>query len=238
MALADNLISFWSLDEASGNALDAHGSNDLTDNNTVDSATGIIGNARSFTKANSEYFSHADNADLSTGDIDFTFAGWANVSSYTGFPGILGKDNGGSGEREYGLYTYSGRFRWYVSDNGTSESTAVEFTGLTTATWYFFVVYHDSVNNIISISVNDGTPVTAAHSTGINDGTADFRIGDVPYNNLYMAGQIDELGFWKRVLTSSEITELYNSGSGRDYSYISGGGGGNRRRRSIICGAG
>jgi hypothetical protein len=35
------LVSYWNLDEQSGNAIDSHGSNDLTDNNTVLYGTGL-----------------------------------------------------------------------------------------------------------------------------------------------------------------------------------------------------
>ena len=35
--------------------------------------------------------------------------------------------------------------------------------------------------------------------------------------NLYLGGGVDELGIWDRVLTPTEITELYNSGVGKQY---------------------
>jgi len=39
-ALKSDLLAYYNLNEASGNAIDAHGSNDLTDNNTVTAADG------------------------------------------------------------------------------------------------------------------------------------------------------------------------------------------------------
>ena len=77
--LTTSLIAHWNLDEASGTRVDAKGGNDLTDNNTVTQATGIVSNAGQFTAANSEYLSIADNAALSTGDIDFTIPLWARA---------------------------------------------------------------------------------------------------------------------------------------------------------------
>jgi len=35
-------------------------------------------------------------------------------------------------------------------------------------------------------------------------------------------GVIDELGIWDRVLSASEVTELYNSGSGFQYPFTEG----------------
>ena len=75
------LIAYWTLDEASGTRVDAHGNNDLSDNNTVTSTTGKVGDAAAFATANSEYLSRADNADLSVGNIDFTFDLWLNLST-------------------------------------------------------------------------------------------------------------------------------------------------------------
>jgi hypothetical protein len=45
-----NLISWWSLDEASGSRADKHGANTLTDNNTVLSAAGKKSNAGNFVR--------------------------------------------------------------------------------------------------------------------------------------------------------------------------------------------
>src|SRR6056300_304684 len=49
-----DLVSFWKLDEASGTRVDAFGSNDLTDNNTVGQGTGTVyANAADFERSNS-----------------------------------------------------------------------------------------------------------------------------------------------------------------------------------------
>ena len=82
--LTDGLVSCWDLDEASGTRYDAYGTNDLTDYNTVGQAAGVNGYAGSFISANSEYLAHSDNADLSTGNIDFTVMAWVyptNISA-------------------------------------------------------------------------------------------------------------------------------------------------------------
>jgi len=91
MALTDNLISFWGLEETSGTRVDAHGTNNLTDNNTVTSATGKVGTAGQFTNANSEYLSITDNASLSTGDIDFSAQAWVYFDSFGTQRGIINK---------------------------------------------------------------------------------------------------------------------------------------------------
>lgn len=85
MTLLDGLVSYWKLEEANGARVDSvvASGNDLTDNNTVTQAVGVLGNAAQFTAANSESLSHADNASLGTGDIDFTVASWVYFDSLT-----------------------------------------------------------------------------------------------------------------------------------------------------------
>lgn len=227
MALIDNLVSYWRLDEASGDAIDAHGSNDLTDNNTVGTGAGVISNARAFVRANSEFFSHADNTDLSTGDIDFSFSCWVNCDD----PGIarqiiVAKDDDNLG-REYIIATNDGgtsNLRFTVL-NGGSVAQVNSSTDLSMATWHHIVVWHDASANQIGIVVDDGTPATQSHSGGVANSTGTFQIGAREYSGAenYFGGLIDEVGFWKRVLTSGEITELYNGGAGLAYPFAAGG---------------
>lgn len=235
MALTDSLISHWALDEASGNALDSHGSNDLTETGgTIDSATGKVGNCRDFEEADTEWFEHADNASLSTGDIDFTFAAWVFMESEAALFGtILAKGSLSTNSVEYSLYYRQSvdDFQWKVG-NGTASATVSSTLNVTTGTWYFVVAWHDSVNNLLGISVNDGAAVTASYSSGGNDNASAFMIG-ADSTGRYFDGLIDEVSFWKRVLTSDERTELYNAGAGLAYPW-SAPAAGNRRRRVLL----
>lgn len=234
MALADNLVAYYSLDEASGNAVDAHSTYDLTENGTIGTATGKVSGARDFERDGSDdYFSHADDAAFSRGDTDFTFAFWVQFESLNNFARIFSKTAGSN--YEYGLYirdpafTGNYEFRWHCSDDGADEGTILSSStigALSAATWYFVCVWHDSVNNQLGISVNAGTADTTSHTTGVYNGTAAFEIGrEGAEASRYLDGLVDEFGLWGRVLTSDERTELYNSDSGRDYAYITGGGG-------------
>lgn len=227
MSLTDSLVSYWAMDEASGDALDAHGTNDLTDHNTVGSAAGKVNNARDFESGNSEYFAHTSNSDLQTGDIDFTLSFWVNAESLSGFPviGKKGNENSPTVNDEWVLFYNGGSSRFVFGvTSGTSQGSvsADNFGAASTATWYFIVVWHDSVNNEIGISVN-GTVNTQSHSIGANAGTSDFEIGSSVSQGLYWDGLIDEVGFWKRTLTSQERSDLYNGGDGLAYEDFGGG---------------
>lgn len=227
MALADNLVAYWSLDEASGDAIDAHSTNDLTDNGSVGATTGKVDGARDF-DGSSHFFSLADNTDLSTGDIDFTISCWIFLDALGATPArvVLAKGDNVSAAAalEYGLFGVSGRLNWRVSTGAALALVQTPAASITTGVWYFVVFWHDSVNNQIAISLDGAAATTTSHSNGMQDASGAFRLG---YDNTgvrFFDGLIDEVGFWKRVLTSEEITELYNSGNGRDYAYITGGG--------------
>jgi len=218
-ALTDNLISYWKLDEASGNALDVHGSNELTQNGTVGSATGKVSNARDFSENN--YFTRADNASLSTGDIDFSLAAWIKFDALAGGDmTVFTKDSGPAAEYYLQLEGSTNRFKWYVyGATGYGSATSVQadtFGNVSTGVWYHVVCWHDSVGNQIGISVNRSTD-TASHSAGGIDGGDTFHLGADPYAQE-VDGLIDEVGFWKKVLTANEREDLYNDGHGLAYT--------------------
>jgi hypothetical protein len=226
MALIDNLISYWKLDEASGNALDAHGANALTETSgTIASAAGKIGNARDFeATGDTEYFEIADNADLSTGDVDFAFQCWINAESVGANRRIAGKW-GSAGNLEWLLLvTSSDLVRFQVSNDGTASVSVEASThgAIVAATWYHVACWHDSVNNQIGVAVNAGTPNTTAHSTGVFDSATAFTLGAANATQ-HWDGLLDEAAFWKgRILTSQERTDLYNGGAGLAYPLVPG----------------
>jgi len=225
-SLDTSLIAFWRLGEASGTRVDSVGSNDLSDNNTVTQATGRINNAGQFTLANSEYLSIVDNTDLSTGDIDFSASVWVYLDTQPATSmDILTKFLPTGNQREYALWwnTSDDRFKFLVDPDGTSASltlvVADNFGDTSTGTWYNILVTHDATANQISIAVNDGTPNTASHTAGVFDSTATFRIGARGDDVEYCDCRIDAVGFWKKVLSSAERTELYNAGNGLEHPF-------------------
>lgn len=224
MSLLTSLVSYWTLDESSGNAVDAvvASANDLTAVNAPGTAAGKINTSRSFAAASSRYFSKASNAALQLGDIDFTWTAWAYLTSVPGTNNaIVSRWTNGTNDREALLmYNNSGVFRFLLSSDGGGTSVQLDastFGAASLNTWYFVCAWHDAVNNVVGISVN-GTANTTGYSSGVLVGVADFQIG--AFNSLnYWDGRIDEVGFWKRVLTSGERAELYNSGSGLAYPF-------------------
>lgn len=224
MALIDGLISYWKLDEPSGTRADAHGGNSLTDNNAVGSATGKINAAANFDGTN-DYLNRADNADLSFADDAFTIAAWLSLDDLSAIRCAVGKwaSDGAVATCEYALRFLNSafRFNWRVGDGTNNSNVTANAAGPpSTGVLYFVAVWHDPAADQIGISVNAGTAETASHSTGVLDGAASFTLGRTgDFDGQYWDGLIDEVGVWGRVLSSSEISQLYNSGAGLAYPF-------------------
>lgn len=214
--LLNGLISHWKLNESSGTRADSHGGLDLGDINTVGQAAGKLGNSASFIAGNEEALSVGDTPDHSMGDIDFTIALWVwfDAISSTGLAGKWATDS-----LEYLAYCDGTNLRFLVSDDGVSTVSVTNSQSLSTGTWYFFVAWHDASANTINLSVNNNTPASAAHSTGVYAGNASFYLGRNEEGLTYLSGRLDSVSIWKRLLTAAERTQLYNSGAGLDYPF-------------------
>lgn len=225
-ALTDGLEAYWEL----GSTSDAHGANHLTNNNAATFAGGKVGNAVDLEMSSTQYFSIADNASLSTGDVDFSAALWVNLESKPAQTMIIATKGQGAHTFEWNLSWRSDtdRFRFDVCGATSFGScTTVSATTLgapSTSTWYFIVIRHNATANTISIQVDDGTVDSASHTAGSWDGGGEFQIGNMSLLALPFDGLVDQFGFWKKVLTSDEGTSLHNSSNGLSYIDLVGAG--------------
>jgi len=218
--LNTSLVAYWKLDESSAGAgavtrEDSYGSNDLADNNTTASGTGIISNGADFEASNSEYIGISDNADLSLStDTDFFISSWIRAESLNTTL-FLTKRTAINAATEYSLAYIAATGIRFTVGNGTTYQT-VDTATISTATWYHLVAWHDSTADTINIRLNDTTTYSAAWSSGTQNSTGVFVIGASSAGAGNWDGLMDEVGFWKgRIPTAAEITELYNSGSGK-----------------------
>lgn len=232
--LLNSLIAYWPGDEASGNLIDAHTNGlDLTDNNTVTNNPGVVySTARQYTRANSKCHTRpGDDALLSTGDVDFTFAQWLYMDSkpassmYSITKWNTDPDNG----YIIGWHQAGDRMKLYVSDDGiAAQSVAANNHGSPSlTTWMLLICSHDAVNNQLTIQVNNGVTDSQAHATGVYDSTARFAISVLLYVTAnYWDGRIGPTAFWKSaaggggVLSAAARTALWNGGAGLKYSEL------------------
>ena len=216
----DNWVSHWSMEEASGNSADDHGSNTLVDNNTVTQATGIVGNARLFTAANLESFTVAAGHGLHAGTRDFTFWTWYNATTLPAVHALATVKIAGTNANRYDwVLQYDGaRMKFYVPSASTFHvASATTFGALSTSTTYFILGQYNYATNTIGIKINNGTLDTAAGPTTPNNTGGQFISGASLIAGRYLDGWQDQMGFSPEILPQTHQDWLWNSGAGRAY---------------------
>lgn len=224
--LLDGLIAYWKLEEPGGTRDDQKGPYDLAAVNGVTQAAGKVGNAAKFTAANTEWLSIADNADLSLGaDTPFTVAVWVYLDVDPADDRIIAtKGDSNVATTEWWLRYIGGatdRFQFRVNSGAAGAGLLGDTFGpATVAVWIFVVAWHDPVADTVNLQVNNGGVDSVAWAGGTMDTSVEFTVGrwgsGIP-GSLW-DGRVDEMGFWKRVLTAQERADLYNAGAGTTYT--------------------
>lgn len=206
------------------NGNDSIGANTLTNNNSATFTTGKLGGATGATqlvRASTQYWSVADNATLSMGNLDFTVAAWCYLDSLGGFRSIAVKGRGSADNTEFSLDKNSSDvFRFFVSDGSTlTIATASSFGSVTTGVWYCVIGWYDSVLDTVNICVNDGVIDSAANSTGAFDSSEPFTVGANADTVSAFDGRIDNVCIAKgsgAILTTAQRAAFYNGGAGTE----------------------
>lgn len=213
-----SLKAYYKLGEATGaDRADSKGANTLTDAGPDDviQNTGIIGNGAQFlgSTGTKHYLTIADNANLSASG-SYSIACWIQFGdANNNRRAVCGKLSSDGITFEYGLEFHNSDSRLRFDHDGASVS-ATTFGAVPRDTWMFVVCIYDDVNHVMRIRVNDSAEDSTSH-TGYLDSTSNFSIGRLgDFDGFYWDGLVDEFLFTKRVLTSTEITALYNSGAG------------------------
>lgn len=224
--LTTSLVSYWNLDESSGNADDAVASNNLTNNNTVTYGAAKINNGATFVSASSQSLSISDAGQTGL-DITGSLTQCYWIKTPTGSNGISvnkWKDSSaGNGSWEI-RYDNSGNALGFYINDAAVDILADSYT-IDDDTWYFSCQVFDASgqtmkNYMNAVAVSAGISTTA---TSIQNGNASFRIAangngsDTPSN--FLDATVDEVGVWSRALSGAEITTLYNAGAGCAYPF-------------------
>lgn len=240
--LLTGLIAYWSLDEASGTRADSHTNGfDLTDNATVGSTAGILGNAADFVAANSEYFNRADDPLLRFNINDYSISFWVNFAAFptdeTGSYYIAQKDD--ATNRSFGVN--------YISNNASTDNggrgiavvvgsgggsrdflTVIDKGFLTAAQWEHIVIVKRTAGKVLEGYLNGSLVQFENYVVSAGDNpTKDLVIGTDNFSGVptnFFDDPLDEIGIWSRALTADEVTFLYNSGAALAYSGFETGG--------------
>ena len=220
------LSTYWKLDESGSdtNAIDSvNGIYNLTGINFDGDEwiTGLIGNA--FKGGGDDYL----NLTLNNGKIEaldglttsYTINFWVNISTTSSNEMILLYDDGdGSGDPATDLFIFWGvGDKMLIGTGGGSQFGTI--AGWEDNIWHMFTL----VKNATTFTVyEDGV----LNETNVDSGNAFttnfFSIAKATIGTINFTHSIDEIGIWNRSLNSSDITQLYNGGSGITFTDVSG----------------
>lgn len=224
MALTDNIINYWKLDESSGNAADSVGTLTLTNSSATYGAAlinnGFIGGGVG-TLRNS-----ASNTSLGTATA-WTLNGWIWMSTTpSGANDFLVSIGDTTNQLTYNMYyRESGglSLRGERVRDGVAVDLASFTTTLSTSVWHMVTLTYNTSQIELFL---DATSVATAASTGSGSAgtTAGTGIGCTAggAQPIRTNVKVDEFGIWTRQLSGAEITSLYNSGAGLQYPFSTG----------------
>lgn len=218
--LLRDLVGFWPIAETAGSRFNVHNLPHLSMNGTVGVGDGVGSLAGVFSGSNNLY---TDDTIMQAGDIDFTFATWVFFTSIGTNPRVFSKRANATNSHEYDCYYgFSNNLTFELrTSGGTNFGVSSAANSITSGAWYFVVAWHDSVNDLVGLQLNNGTPATQATSgnaPAVN--TSRFYLGELQQVSRPLVGRQNRFGYWKRLLTADERTYLYNSGRGRSYPFL------------------
>lgn len=219
--LWNGLQAYYTADNTPNDALGTYNGT-LTNGATY--GTGKINQGFSFDGVN-DYVNMGNVLDFD-GSTPFSFNAWVKLSS-SKFNCIISKV---SPSPSYTGYI----FRVDQSTNKlllylTSNSATSDYLGATSTNstilfgFKMLTVTYDGSKSVAGVKfyidgVADTTVSLLNSLTGSLSNSSSCTIGAAPNaGNQYINGLNDELGVWNRVLTSTEVTELYNAGAGKQY---------------------
>jgi hypothetical protein len=228
MPLTDNLLAYWKLDESNGNPVDATGNgNTLTNVNSVAFATGKINNGADFGSTNSnKLLGRSSNFGVTGGSASLSV--WFKIDAQPGsgdFQNVIRLSENTNKTHLHIRYENNGgtySINYARSKNGVGDQAVVRNGQLTTGTWYFAAVTY---NGTTLEAFLDGSSVGTVAASGNGSGdNPNYRTTGGWYNSALsyfypLKGMVDELGLWSRALSSTEITQLYNGGSGFSHPF-------------------
>ena len=222
MSLSTNLLAYYAYQ---GNSNDSVGSNNGTDTSvSYSNSYGIIGNGASFNGSTS--FISTSSPVVNSGTT-FSFSTWiysTNFSQQTDSTILSNQKDTGNYGFIFGNHNNSSN-SWqvfYGNGSGAWQGYGANDFTLTNSAWNHIVA---TINgNVLTVYKNATQIFQATYANNMNFSSA---------NNLYIGrdpdpthqgvrnftGYIDETGIWNKVLSSTEVTQLYNGGAGLAYPF-------------------
>lgn len=222
--LSNDLAGYWRLDESSwngssGEIIDSSGynNNDGISAGAVNvPAAGLpaaFKNAGSF-DGSDDYLEIPESVSLFVSTKDkFTISAWTKIANADKRYVISGKDpdNG----QEYSLQIDGGAGSSHcIVDDGTQTVSANSSTGLIDNNWHQVACTFDWSGNVVTYIDGQSRGEAPLAPVTVFSVSGPVRIGKNTATGLPVNGLIDDVRFYRHVLSPLEIDKLYNEGEG------------------------
>lgn len=233
--LLNNLIAYYKLDSNSNDSLSTYNATPTA----ISYVSGKIGNCASLNGSTSVITIPDANAftfNNGVTDTPFHISFWAKSTSWIGNRGIISKGlNADDNTSEWNVFAQGGRDFFIKLKN---KNTGGAYIGilidvrfqnggnpLTSEVWYKFDITYDGSQTSAGIKLylnnvecTTRTNFSSGTYVGMGNTTRPVTIGNNA-GQFFFSGEFDEVGFWSRVLTSTERASLFNLGIGNTHPF-------------------
>ena len=230
-ASLDNLKAYYNFDESSGNLINQQTTGDGLGSNANGTAsgdptygaTGVVDDAIEFDGVGDKFTlgTTAGQWNFLHNGGDFTISWWQKLNATPDeTQGVCGTGGGGSSIGfELRVKPDIGKLTALI-ENGSGATSSINssngFVPVNTTTWYNFVLtFSDGAWNIYRNGANNESN-SSSITWSSSDHSRNMELANVnantPTDVKDLTGLLDEMSIWNRVLTSAEISKLYDIG--------------------------
>ena len=202
--LLDSLKSYWKMDDISGDLVDFLGYKNLWASGApTPQQTGKIGYSWLYNSATDDYHTRWDTTSFNFADA-FSVSVWIKAAA-TEDGSIIGKADGATPVNGWTLEVHNSTATFEMTDGGV-QKTVTSTTDVTDGTWHHLCITYDGTMTLYVDGVSEGTPIAATYGYGTY---AYFRTARTL--GQWYSGNIDNMAFWHKELSSAEVTELFDA---------------------------
>jgi len=187
---------------------DSFNNNDATDNTSAGYVSGKVGSfAKDFDGTDDHVVAPIEMSNFTSGGL--SISAWVNIDSLTdNFTVMSSRRNGIEN-----IFDVRGddSISWFTEDSGGLNGFENSGVSVGTGTWRHLVAVYDPANGY-SI-YRDGIEQASSADTRFVSNSMDEQIGGGPDTRGFGDGAIDDLRFYEKSLSSTEISNLFNTGS-------------------------
>ena len=227
--LTTSLLSYYTL---SANSTDLWGTSNGTDT-SISYTTGKVGNGAIFNGSTSQIALGVSAFDFEY-NTAFSAAFWYKSSS-NGNQTLLTKntnwDNAPTYNSGWSIFIAAGGngaiyCQLATGNSSYKQQSSTYPNAYNDGAWHFVVVTYDGSTNasgvniyVDNVSRKTGSDFDTLGSNSIRNSTS-MQFGKDTSGAHYLAGGLDEIGIWTKVLSGTEMTDLYNGGTGQTLTIL------------------